>query len=159
MKIIYKGGNIRLTVVLENIGDFIYQLKTILDKHGKSDVYDEKKTFNFFKTASYSDESWDRIYTNIKYVLILAYLALHTLIALTFFAVAENGLLTIMGGLFAPLVGFMISEIILISKVSKRVINGEYKLKPRDINKDNKLTKIYTTVSTLLYILLVILIK
>jgi len=158
MKIIYKGGNIRLTVVLENIGDFIYQLKTILDKRGKSDVYDEKKTFNFFKTASYSDESWDRVYSNIKYLLILVFSSLYAPMALAFFGVAKVGLLTFMGAL-APVVGYIISEIVLGSKVSKRIINGELKLMPRDKNKENKITRIYTTASTVLYILLVIILQ
>lgn len=78
--------------------------------------------------------------------------------ALAFFGVAKVGLLTFMGAL-APVVGYIISEIVLGSKVSKRIINGELKLMPRDKNKENKITRIYTTASTVLYILLVIILQ
>ena len=38
MKIKHTNGKIRLTVVLENIGDFMYRLKEILDEGGKSNA-------------------------------------------------------------------------------------------------------------------------
>lgn len=69
VKIIFKGGNIRLTVVLENIGNFLYELKNILDSKGKSHTYKEDNMFSFFKTASLSDESWERLYDNIRFML------------------------------------------------------------------------------------------
>lgn len=159
IKIKYNGGKIRLTVVLENIGEFMYQLKTILDKRGKSNVYNEKKSFSFFKTASFSDESWDRLYTNIKYLIIIEYLSLLIIIFLAFSAMIQYGVFTVIGGFFAPLVGYVITEIIIGSRVSKRVVDGQFKLIPKDLNKEKNMIKIFTAVSTSLYIFLIIFIK
>lgn len=51
VKIVYGNGseNIRLTVVLENIGDFMSKPKQKLDERNKMDVYNEKKYFSFIK--------------------------------------------------------------------------------------------------------------
>lgn len=157
MKIKYKGGKIRLTVVLENIGDFMYQLKTILDSRGKNNVYNEKKSFSFFKTASFSDEGWDRMYKNVKYIIGMEYLTLLIMIALAFFGITKNG--GIFGGIFAPITGYVISELIIGSKVSKRVINGEYKLVPRNVSKEHNIIRIGCAISTILFILVTIFIK
>lgn len=53
---------IRLTVVVNEIGDFVQTLKASLDNVGLSDRYDESKLFRFLKTAVYSDQSWSRGY-------------------------------------------------------------------------------------------------
>jgi hypothetical protein len=54
--------NIRLTVVIENIQALLSELKDQLDKRGLQKVYNEEKYFSFLKTATFSDESWQRIY-------------------------------------------------------------------------------------------------
>jgi len=51
---------IRLTVVVENIGDLIITLKERMDYHGLHERYDKAKLFQFFKTSCYADESWVR---------------------------------------------------------------------------------------------------
>lgn len=60
IKLIHSNGNIKLTVVLENISDFTKNLKKQLDKNNKSNVYDERKMNNFYKTAISSDHGWER---------------------------------------------------------------------------------------------------
>lgn len=159
IEIKYNGGKIRLTVVLENIGGFMYQLKKILDERGKSNVYNEKASFNFFKTASFADESWDRIYTNIKYIIIMEYLSLLIVIFLAFFGITQGGQITVIGGVFAPIIGYSITEIIIGSKVSKRVVGREFKIIPRDVNKEKKMMKISIAASVLLYVFLIFLIR
>lgn len=56
------SDSIRLTVVLEGIGEFLRELKHGLDRHQTAADYDAKKLFSFFKTAVYSDQSWARLY-------------------------------------------------------------------------------------------------
>ena len=55
------GEKIKLTVVIENIGEFILILREKLDEL-KLDVYNKDKLFSFYKTSCYSDDSWRRLY-------------------------------------------------------------------------------------------------
>ncbi len=133
MKIHYGGGIIRLTVVLENISDFISNLKEKLDERGSHQVYDEKKLFSFFKTATFSDESWARIYVNYKIQLLIHSLCLVLTIAILIFfgdSVSIRGY--IYGGVFAPLVGYVVSEIIIGFQVKRRVDAAQLLLLPRN---------------------------
>lgn len=63
------GEEIKLTVVIEDIGEFLLLLKAKLDER-ELDVYDKDKLFGFYKTARYSDDSWRRIYHAFPEVLI-----------------------------------------------------------------------------------------
>lgn len=62
LKIITPEKVIRLTVVLEDIGDFLLELKSAMDASGQSNRYDRAQLFGFLKTARYSDRSWVRMY-------------------------------------------------------------------------------------------------
>lgn len=158
MKIKYNGGKIRLTVVLENIGDFMYKLKEILDKRGQSTVYNEKKSFNFFKTATFADESWERIYKIYKYLLLIEYLSVFLAIFLSRFGIIKNNFTSIIALFLAPTIGYLISEIIIGSRVSKRVVHDEFKIIPRDLSKETKFARILIAASTLICILILVLI-
>lgn len=65
-----KGNNevIKLTVTLENIAVFIKELKEKLDERGLDNLYNSKRIYDFYKTSSYSDDSWERIYELLKFV-------------------------------------------------------------------------------------------
>ena len=158
MEIKHTKGKIRLTVVLENIGDFMYKLKEILDERGKSNLYNEKKSLNFFKTASFSDESWERMYSNVKYMIIMEYISVIISVILAFFGFIENPMTIIWGSIFAPISGYFIIEFILGRNVKKRLIGNEFKLLDRDLNNENKKIRIATLVSTLIYVFLIIII-
>ncbi|MBS5936997.1 hypothetical protein E5347_01065 [Clostridium sartagoforme] len=158
MEIKYNGGKIRLTVVLENIGDFMYNLKEILDKRGRSAVYNEKKSFNFFKTATFSDESWERIYKIYKYLLSIEYLSVFIAIFLSRFGVIQNNFTSIIVFFLAPTIGYLISEIIIGTRVSKRVVHDEFRVIPRDLSKETKFARILIAVSTLICIFIMVLI-
>ena len=148
VKIVYNGGNIRLTVVLENIGDFICELKNKLDSIDKSDVYKEKKMFSFFKTASFSDESWDRIYCNIKFMLGVLYVTTILSVIISIINQYYFG----MFGVIAPIIGLIISEIITMSKMKKRVEGNTFTLKPRDIEAENKRLRRWMLITSIMYI-------
>lgn len=158
MEIKYNGGKIRLTVVLENIGDFMYNLKEILDKRGRSAVYNEKKSFNFFKTATFSDESWERIYKIYKYLLSIEYLSVFIAIFLSRFGVIQNNFTSIIVFFLAPTIGYLISEIIIGTRISKRVVHDEFRVIPRDLSKETKFARILIAVSTLICIFIMVLI-
>lgn len=61
--------------------------------------------------------------------------------------------------IFAPLIGYVIAEIIIGNKVRKRVVENEYKLKPRDVQGENKMVRKYTIITTSIYILGIIVFK
>ncbi|MCP4374699.1 MAG: hypothetical protein GY794_00750 [bacterium] len=62
VKIVSARETIRLTVVIQDIGDLLVELREALDRKGLSDSYNRKKMFSFLKTAVYSDQSWERLY-------------------------------------------------------------------------------------------------
>ncbi|HIJ66245.1 MAG TPA: hypothetical protein HPP77_09885 [Candidatus Hydrogenedentes bacterium] len=53
VKIVSGHDVIRLTIFLEDIGDFLEELKAALDSRGLSDRYDRAKLARFLKTASF----------------------------------------------------------------------------------------------------------
>jgi len=62
LKVVSKDETIRLTVVIEDIGDLLGELRGALDRAGLSDRYDRKRMFSFFKTAVFADLGWARLY-------------------------------------------------------------------------------------------------
>jgi len=63
------GEKIKLTVVIENIGEFVLLLREKLDEKNP-DVYNKDKLFGFYKTARYADDSWRRLYHAFPEILI-----------------------------------------------------------------------------------------
>lgn len=58
----------------------------------------------------------------------------------------------------APTIWYLISEIIIGSRVSKRVVHDEIKVISRDLRKETKFTRILIAVSTLICIFIMVLI-
>jgi hypothetical protein len=69
------GEKIKLTVVIENVGEFMLLLREKLDEKNL-DVYNKDKLFGFYKTARYSDDSWRRIYHAFPEILIYSVLGI-----------------------------------------------------------------------------------
>ena len=121
VKIISKEHTIRLTVVVENIGDFLQELKNGLDKKGLSDRYDKAKLFSFLKTASYADYSWARLY--MVFGKLVLFTILNIIIALVFSALAQTGpfimaLWTVISILF-PLTVYLTKEFTFARRIAK----------------------------------------
>jgi hypothetical protein len=157
VKIIYKGGNIRLTVVLEHIGDFISELKEKLKERQMEHVYNEKKMFSFFKTAVFSDESWERLYHNGKVQVATHYLCIIvTTVILLLSDYSSYNYMFVMGSLFAPLLGFLISEVIIGIRVKKRVVSEKLKLLPRVPEFEYRLFHIFIIGFSIAYLLFLV---
>jgi len=157
VKIVHKGGNIRLTVVLENIGDFICELKKKLQEKNMTQVYHEKKFFSFLKTAVFSDESWDRIYCNLKLHLGLFYgCMVMTIVMLKLNEYSSYSKLFILGSLFTPLLGYLLGEIIIGSKVKKRVKEVESIIMPRDRDFEQKVIRLCGIGATFVYLFVIL---
>ena len=156
MKIIYRGGNIRLTVVMENIGGLISELKEKLNEKEMLHVYNEKKLFSFFKTAVFADESWERIYGNFKIQLSINCLCIIlTTAILRLYYISSVSKFFVFGSLAAPVLGYLVSEIIIGIKVRKRVDQEKLRLLPRNSRLDQKIFYISFIGFSVGYLLLV----
>lgn len=140
MKIIYRGGNIRLTVVMENIDSFISELKEKLKENEMSHVYNEKKMLSFFKTAVFSDISWDRIYCNFKVQLFSNCLCIIlTTAILRLYYISDISKFFLFGSIVAPLLGYLVSDIIIGIKVRKGVDIEKLIILPRNSRLEQKI--------------------
>ena len=159
IKIAYKGGSIRLTVVLEHIGDFVYELKEKIDERDLQQIYKEKKMFSFFKTATFADESWERLYHTYKIQLVMTYISIIiTTVMIRFFDNSSNyeHYNYIFGSLVAPLLGYIISEVIIAIKIKKRIVIGELRLLPRNPGFEQKVFNICFMGFSIGYLLLML---
>lgn len=152
LKIIYPGGNIRLTVVLEKIGDFIKNLKTNLDSKGNQ-CYNRKDIFNFYKTAEYADQSWERVYKMFLKILLLT--ILNTLLGLILLIMAGNSAITgfwlVVSGIL-PSTTWFVAEIIFMIKCASDSSEDSFEVKPRDKAFEKKVYTISFAVYGILYI-------
>ncbi|ERK28564.1 membrane protein [Clostridium intestinale] len=158
-KIIYTGGNIRLTVVLENIGDFIKTLKEELDRREMSDVYKEKKMYSFYKTATFSDQSWGRVYENIKkFIVITVGNCLISLVISLVFKDVEYMFSLLFAGIMLALVIFIIGELIIGRVIAKKANKDTFFVPDRDLYLEEKVYKYSAIVYSILYLVALILI-
>lgn len=151
LKILHTKGNIKLTVVLENIGDFLKNLKLKLDSMNFS--YDEKKMYNFYKTAEYSDQSWERLYEYIKWLLL--YMVLNLALSALFISMGiDAGLafLLIISSIIMPTLVFLTAEIIIGRKLAKGASREEFSVPERDRKFEAAVYKWAYSIYTVLYL-------
>lgn len=133
VKIIHARGSIRLTVVLESIGDFIRHLKEELDQMDMQHTYKEKKLFNFYKTAVYSDQSWARIYDYCKgIVLFILANVLAALVLLQFDKSGNMAFPLLISAFCLPWFCFIISEAIIGRKVAAETKKTDFSAPERN---------------------------
>jgi len=160
LKIIHTNGNIRLTVVLENIGDMLTTLKETLDKKDMSSVYDEQKLYKFFKTSKYSDQSWERIYEIVKFFML--YMVINLGIIVVFYSYitkAHFNFFLVLGSIIGPYIPYLISEIILGIKSSKGSLKDSFLVPERDKPFEIKLYKWLLVIYIIIYLVVLIIVK
>lgn len=157
VKIIHNNGNIRLTVVLENIGDMVKTLKSRLDDRNISGVYDDKAMYKFFKTANYSDQSWERIYENIKLfiIAILVNLVVATIFAI-FMAEIPARIFAFAAAMVGPVLVFIITEIIFGRKLAKGASEKDFFVPDRDKQFEFNIYKWAFGIYTIIYLTIII---
>ncbi len=153
--------NIRITVVLENIQGLLFSLKQKLDERQMSDKYNNKKFFSFYKTATFSDESWERIYRIIK-PLLLTTLGLFVLSIIISILSSALGFrynfvfLIFMLSLLSPTTIYVISEVILGIKLNKTANFETFYLSRTDNFTVKKVYKKTTLIGGIIYFILLI---
>ncbi|WP_252230269.1 hypothetical protein [Clostridium sp. ZBS15] len=145
-KIKSKEKNIRLTVVLENIEHFMQDLKCILDEKNLSHVYNDKKLYNFRKTATYSDQSWERVYEKIKSLSVTYFIGiLISILYLGFINLYATQIIFQLLITLYPFFAFIFSEIILGFKLSKDIKTSGKIITKRNKEFENRVYK-YTSI-------------
>ena len=158
VKIKYKGGkNVRLTVVLEGIGEFLKELKDILDEKGMSHTYNEKKLYSFYKTATFSDQGWDRAYSMFNKFLVIEGIAsiLGIIISLLFKEIHIKLLIAIVILMF-PLIAFTLAEMILGRKLAKLSKVDGYEIRNRNTLIEDKTYKNVYIICSIIVVAIVI---
>lgn len=167
VKIISKERTIRLTLVFENIGGFLQELKASLDKRGLSDRYDRAKLFRFLKTAVCADQSWARAYKIFwKLVLITVFTitAGFILVILTKFPISRVSLgkAWIMLSALWPTIVYTAGEIVFARQIAKKSDEKSFTFPRRDTIYEKAVyqktiflgTLIYFGIALLIFVLL-----
>lgn len=98
---------IRITVVLENIGVLVKELREQLDRRALKS-FDKEKLYNFYLTSSYSDQSWQRLYSiGLEFIIFMVLFFLSSVFSFELFKYA-NVIGTFMFGSYIILGVFMI---------------------------------------------------
>ena len=158
VKIKSSEQTIRLTVVLENIGEFVKELKGKLDERGMSNLYNDKKIYDFCKTGIYSDHSWGRLYEKMKISSILYFVGMIVAIVYLDFINTEGFLLlyTLVIMLY-PFIAYIVAEIILGKKFSNKVKQEGHLIYERDKTQENIIYRnVYITLGILIVIFLIV---
>lgn len=153
VKIVYPGGNIRLTVVLEKIGDLIKELKDALDKREKQSTYNSKTMFNFYKTATYSDQSWERLYEVFPKLVVACVLNLLIEIGACIATGQWQGMeLWIAVSAVLPVLIWGIAELVMMAKSASMSFEYYFEVAPRDKSFEKKIYIAFFTLYAVLYL-------
>lgn len=122
---------------MENISEFVQELKAALDSRGLSSNYDSKKLFSFMKTAAASDQSWERLYAVFgKLYLIILVIAI-TIANGFVFSTFEWGFAIAIGwgilSMFWATGAYAVAEIILMRKIAKESNEQNFTFPQRDL--------------------------
>jgi len=158
VKIKSSGQTIRLTVVLENIGEFVKELKEKLDERGMSNLYNDKKLYNFCKTGIYIDHSWARLYEKMKISSILYFVGM--ILAIVYSDLINKhgfALLYTLLLMLYPFIVYIVGEIILSRKFSNKVKQEGHLIYERDRTQENTIYRnIYIALGILIVIFLIV---
>ena len=159
LKIIHPNGNIRITVVLKNIGDMIKTLKSKLDEKSMSHIYDEKRMYKFFKTAEYSDQSWERIYEKVKFI--MSFILLNLGVSAIFSAFITEvfvKFILLIGSIMGSLIPYLITEIIIGRKLAKGSSKEGFIVPKRNKIFENVIYKWSFGIYAIIYLIMLIII-
>lgn len=151
--IISSKDTIRLTVALENIGDFVKNLKNFLDKKGAQNTYNRQTMFSFYKTAVYADQSWERLY-EIFLKMCGGGIGLSALSIFISILLGKPAVIIwlLTGALFLPIVIYFIGELVFVSKVSKQANEEHFEIKPRDKAYEKRVYSLCVIIGLVIYL-------
>lgn len=159
MIIISGKEKIRLTVVLEEIGDFIQTLKASLDRLGLSNRYNESKLFLFLKTAVLADQSWDRIYSLFwKLIFVAIGNGLIGFLIASIFGGNQFFWIILYISAIYPILVYLGTEIAFARRIAKTSVKESFFVPKREIVYENSVYKKFAIIGGLIYFAIAILI-
>lgn len=121
----------------------------IMDTLSKSKGYDSCESYPF--------AIWDRIYRNFKsYVLINFLSIIINTIILHFSNINGDNKVLLYGSILAPLVGLLLSELLIGMRVRRRVDRERLTLLPRDLRFEHKTYSILVAISSCAYAIILV---
>lgn len=146
--------NIRLTVVLEDIGGFLQELKASLDQRGLSDRYDEARFFHLVKMTVNADQSWARAYE------IFWKLAGLTLLSAAISVAIAVGTDAILWAALAPwpLIVYIWTEIVFMRRAAKASVRESFAFPQRDVAHERAVYRKALVLGTVFYLVTLLLI-
>lgn len=156
-----KNDIIKIKLSLEDVSGFIQNLKSNLDNKNMKNLYNSKKVYDYYKVASYIDDSWERIYELLKFVppIIGIDVVLSFIISFLVEDYYIKFLIVIILFVF-PIVLLAISELILVIKHTIELKNEQYVVRMRDYQYEHRvfdavLVILMIMVSTILIYLII----
>ncbi|MDS0525275.1 hypothetical protein NNC19_06245 [Clostridium sp. SHJSY1] len=159
VKIIHNNGKIRLTVVLEDIGEMVKNLKDKIDERNITNIYKDKSIFNFIKTAKYTDHSWERVYEHLKKFVVAVLVNLGVgAIAVAFSDEIFPKFFIPMLAIVGPLLTFVVTEIIFAIKLSRGVSKEKFYIPGRDKEFEAKIYKLLFGIYFIIFFIIMIIV-
>lgn len=155
MKIKSNNKTTRFTVVIKDVHRLSLKIKEQIDKRVMNNVYIDKRYNNFIKTATYADDSWERVY-KIWWKLVLFTIVTSTFsITIGLFFQLRGVvifLLTLISSFYPTLV-YIITEVIFARKVGRLFKKNIGLILTRDTMYEGSVYKKALIMSLVIYIL------
>lgn len=158
IKIISGKDVIRLTVVIEDIAEFLLEFKEQLDAHELGHLYTDKHYRDFFKTSTYADMSWARMYRIfLKFILLTILSMVISSVVGVIVAIGDARLNFWLFGFIYPTAVYTISELILGQMMRKKFKFETYQVIKNDLEAENTVYKWTLIIGTVVYFILLVL--
>ncbi|MFP4698065.1 MAG: hypothetical protein ACLFMO_05095 [Eubacteriales bacterium] len=156
VKIISKNNNIRLTVVVKDIHKLLLDLKEQLDKREFYDRYNSKKLFNFLKTATYSDDSWDRLYRYWWKLILLSIITALIGVGTELLLQYDNFFVLTKVSFAFPIIIYLITEIKFCKRIANLSDEENLTVPKPDLEYEKSILKRYLCDGIVLFIVFII---
>lgn len=153
MKILSRNRAVRLTVDLEDIDELLVELVRGLDRMGLQDRYDKRKAFRFLKTAVYCNQGSVRLYETFWALCAFIVFSSFTGLTLAWWSgqTPVTMILWMLISLEWPLLGYLLAEIFLSTRLAQEFTEGEFACPPRDVALEKRVYRIAIALGTVLY--------
>jgi len=156
LKIVSENNTIQISTGLQNISDFLQELKNAINQKELSINYDRKKFFSFFKMAVSEDQSWargDPIFWKSNVITILS-AVIGAVCAISSRLSSFEVFMWILLSMFWPSVCYSYAEEIFRRRLLKQIDEQSLTYPPRDIAYEKALYRKVLIFGALIYIVI-----
>ena len=143
LKVVSQSDTIRLTLSVENMSKLVRRLKEELDRRGLEERYDRAELLGFLKTATFLDQSCERLFRSIWRIALLSLTSLGVVIGLGLpaglYGVGVIALLEAV--LLWPLVPYLATEFIFGRRLKRLADEETFTCPDRDVPWEKRITR------------------